>query len=59
MFLGIVPSVATSLKGRFVVFFSQEIFIGYFRLGEVKFGYAIASQGYSPPQGLNIGEKLL
>ena len=42
--MGIVPFVATHLKGRFVVFL-KLLLIGYFRLGQVIFGQVIAPQG--------------
>ena len=54
----IVPFLATPLKGRFVVF-SKWLQIGYFRLGQVMLGQVIVPPGQSPPQGLEIGEKLL
>ena len=48
---GIVPFVATPLKGRFFVF-SQQLLIGCFRLGD-------CPAGLEPPQGLEIRENLL
>ncbi len=61
-FPGIVPFMATPLKGRFIVFL-KWLLIGYFRLYWVRWlprmVRQLALQDKSPPQGLEIGEKLL